>query len=381
MLAVLIRTLCETHQSPSSLLIALEEKLAASLTQGTFITIFFGILDPTRNSLTYASAAHCPLLVYRKATGEIEWFKTRGIPLGTNRDGTLAQTLDDYVVNFEAGDLALQFTDGLNEAWNPARKEQYGFARIESLVKKYVNQGHKSILANLKYSAQAWADPEPLSDDLTLLSISWDESRIHHHSVQYDLQVPEVRHISPTAQFKEMVNDLYHLSLPADLEQLHRVNDWLNSCSGIQHFKPEDKLRIESGLYEICANIIEHGCGEDISQHIDVWWLPAAGQPNRSEKYLANEPSDSARNDESRALGYFIVGDRGTAYDPANWEPSNLYNPQVRRQGRGLGLQIAHATMTKITYSPATRVGNITMLRVDSRNQLSKEETSHVRSV
>src|SRR5262249_9566551 len=118
MLSALIRVLHRVHPSPSALLVDLERHLSATLEPGEFVTMFYGLLDLSRGRLTYASAGHTPLLVWRAATGRVEWHPTRGIPVGAVRGGALAKTLEDHTLDLEPGDLMAQFTDGISEAFD-----------------------------------------------------------------------------------------------------------------------------------------------------------------------------------------------------------------------------------------------------------------------
>ncbi len=52
MLAVLIRSLRDRFSSPRELLVNLEKGLLTSLAPGTFITVFYGILDQETGGLT-----------------------------------------------------------------------------------------------------------------------------------------------------------------------------------------------------------------------------------------------------------------------------------------------------------------------------------------
>src|SRR5205814_8410912 len=80
MLSALLRAYRETEASPAALLATLDERLGETLQPGTFVTMFYGVLDPQRGRLVYASAGHSPLLVYRHDGARAETIRTRGIP-------------------------------------------------------------------------------------------------------------------------------------------------------------------------------------------------------------------------------------------------------------------------------------------------------------
>ena len=85
MLHALLRAVAATHDSPGALLASLDLQLGGMLGRGTFVTMFYGILDPARGELTFASAGHNPLLVLRGRGGRAEWVRARGAPRGVVR--------------------------------------------------------------------------------------------------------------------------------------------------------------------------------------------------------------------------------------------------------------------------------------------------------
>lgn len=384
MLAVLFRSLRDLHTSPASLLVDLEESLQPYLAPGMFVTIFYGILDSTTDELTHASAAHCPALVHR-AGGETEWFKTRGVPLGVLKGGALKKTLKDQVIQLAAGDLVVLFTDGLNEAWHPERREEFGFDRVASTVAAAAADGHEAVIDHLNESARLWANPEPLGDDLTLLVLQSLPAAARQKPAPAKT-LAGVSMISPQEQLHEMLADVDHLTLPADLEQIRQLRPWLESCADFQRFSAKDRIRVESGLFEICANIVEHGYTRDEPHSIDVWWLPMvtvpAGSVSPPEPPAAAPEAPSTGDEAATTLsperGYFIICDQGTNYDPRTWEPKDLSKSEVRRRGRGLGLHIVLSSTRDIVYSPETPAGNLTMLRFEPSSTPRKEELNHV---
>ncbi len=64
-------------------------------------------------------------------------------------------------------------------------------------------------------------------------------------------------------------------------------------------------------------------------------------------------------------VGYFVINDQGKSFDFDNWTEPDLNNPTTRRRGRGLGWKIIHSSMKKVTYSPKTTAGNLTLLWFD----------------
>jgi serine phosphatase RsbU (regulator of sigma subunit)/anti-sigma regulatory factor (Ser/Thr protein kinase) len=378
MLAVLMRSLREEYSSPAQLLVALEDLLKDSLEPGVFITIFYGLLDSTTGELIYASAGHSPLFLYRKENNSVKRLRTRGIPVGALRSGVLRSTLEDYRVSLFPGDMAVQYTDGINEAWNSESELEFGFGRTEQVILSCATKGARAVLRRLQEKVTTWCAPDPPQDDQTLLIISRESVPVRHKWVPKAISGVKVRNLKPREQLNEMLEDSFHLLIKADMEQLVTLRSWIESCPGLNSLCRYDKQLVENSLYEALANIIEHGYQGDASQEVDVWWLPACLEPKAFSQTRELLNSSDPPGVENKCLGYFIICDRGIGFAPVNWTPPDLEDPSVRRRGRGLGMHIIHSSMEKVVYIPDTPTGNLTLLRFDPHNKPVKGDVCNV---
>ncbi|MBU1674583.1 SpoIIE family protein phosphatase, partial [bacterium] len=357
MLAVLIRSLRDRFDSPRELLIALEDGLVDQLAPGVFVTAFFGILNPESGVLTYASAAHSPLLVYRAQSGEVERFETRGIPIGAMRGGVLAGTLQDAEIVLASGDLALQYTDGLNEAPHAHTEEEFGFGRIVEVLAEKSGSGRRTLLKTLQERARRWSGNLPQSDDLTLLAIS-REGAVHRRVAD------RVNGFTSDEDLLDNLLHALHLKLNADLDQLGEIGRWIGMTPGLKGIPEEERALLETGLYEICANIAEHGYGGDTERSLDIWWQPDADADGEGDPTLLR--------------GHFLIRDRGAPFDPAGWTPPDLSDKVNRLKGRGLGMLVVDKLASDKTYLPGTAVGNLYLVGFRSLLDSDKSEEIHV---
>jgi serine phosphatase RsbU (regulator of sigma subunit)/anti-sigma regulatory factor (Ser/Thr protein kinase) len=349
MLSALLRAFKDTHTSPSMLLSELDMKLTTTLRPGTFVTMFYGVLDPSRSTLTYASAAHCPTLVYRSSTGTIEVERSTGIPLGAIRGGKIRATLQDHVVTIAPGDMVLQYTDGVNETFDPARQHQYGFERLQALVASKAGEGWHSVLLGLRQELSSFRGRTAREDDETLLVIARDgkvAAGTGSHGPAEVKAHPAPRQSKP---LEMPATSEGCLALPANLEELPRIRDWLFSCPGIDRLDESEFEVLTSALYEACANIVEHGYNCDRSRLIHLSKLP---------------DGDGPRDGGSNHLE-FLIRDQGRAFSADNWMQSDFTSSDVRRRGRGFGLDIIHRAMVHVEYRPSTSDGNLTLLVFD----------------
>jgi sigma-B regulation protein RsbU (phosphoserine phosphatase) len=357
MLAVLLRSLREETDSPAAAIIALDERLVDSLRPGVFVTLFYGLLDPASGAFRFASAGHNPLLVRRARDGGVEWFRTKGIPIGAvRRDGALARTVHDDDTVLEPGDLLLQYTDGLTEADN-AGGEEFGLPRLGALAAQAGAGGPERLLAALQRAHAAWTGGAPLGDDLTLVVVGRAPAAVAAVPATTRRDGSVATAADPAwQQIMADFRDARRLRLPVSRNALPAIRGWLDSCPCLRELGPAPREIAELCLYELAANIVEHGHGGEAEGEITIAWRPA---PDRSG-------------------GWFLLTDRGRAYDPADWRFPDLNDPRVRLQGRGLGLRIVHAAMRKVSYLSGTPSGNLTLLRFEPGTVPAEEETPHV---
>jgi sigma-B regulation protein RsbU (phosphoserine phosphatase) len=358
MLAVMVRSLREKYTSPKALLVALHESLHGSLQPGVFVTVFYGILDPEPGRLVFASAAHSPLLVYRGAWSTVEWYRTGGIPLGIMGGSALKTSLEDRTIELAPGDLALQFTDGLSEATRAQSQEEFGFERIAATLVDHAPQGRTAVIAALYREVQSWSAPKPPGDDQTILVIS-REGVARAPARETAAHLPTAQQLASVDQLAKMLEGANHLEVTADLPSLAGLKAWLQACPGLRELPEPERLLVETSLYEICANIVEHGYGGPSAATIDLWWKQLHRPGNGS------------------GPGFFLICDRGRSYDAEAWGPPDLEDPRIRRRGRGLGMHIVHASMKQVMYLPHTSAGNLTMLRFEPMSWSEREELIH----
>lgn len=359
MIAVLIRTLSSLHGSPSKLLIALHDSLTGYLQPGVFITMFYGVLDSKTGSLTYASAGHNPVLHYVTRIREVQWHKTTGVPLGLIPTAMLEKSLVDYTIALAEGDLFVQYTDGFHEAVNK-HEEEFGFDRMSDLVISLAAEGPSAVISGLQQAVQEWEEPRKASDDQTLLLISrsFDNQTIsdtHEDSPSASASASDL-----VLRIWEQKDKEYHFNIPATFDALDTIGSWIRECPALRCIGRETRDLLEQGLYEVGANIAEHGYGLAPGKKIDFWWIP---QSDISSDAGIDTISGDSDMQEQIARGYFLVRDYGIAPKQENWSIPITDNESVRQNGRGLGMRIIRSIFNEIEFCSSRDIGNVTILR------------------
>ncbi|MBX3721278.1 MAG: SpoIIE family protein phosphatase [Turneriella sp.] len=167
----------EKEISLKEIMLKLNEQLYAETPAHMFVTFFLGLYNLKTGELQYISAGHSKPLMYHNSNGKTEYVEAGGMPLGMDENDFFATTIELRKVTLAKGDIFLQYTDGLSEAMNPAR-EQFGYERMESVLKGAANETPEAILAALAKSVEAFAEtrldqpgPSALSDDIALVCL------------------------------------------------------------------------------------------------------------------------------------------------------------------------------------------------------------------
>jgi sigma-B regulation protein RsbU (phosphoserine phosphatase) len=101
----------------------LNQLLVKDFPAGKFVTLVYGVLDPTRKTLVFANAGHLrPLLIDNRGEQFID--VERGLPLGL-----AASEYSETEIRLSPGSKLIFYSDGITEAEN-ATGEEYGLCRL-----------------------------------------------------------------------------------------------------------------------------------------------------------------------------------------------------------------------------------------------------------
>jgi serine phosphatase RsbU (regulator of sigma subunit) len=159
-----LRAVVRSSESPGEVLARVNEALVADVPPSTFVTCFYGVLDPENGHFRYANAGHN--LPCRRHDGQSEELRARGVPLGLMA-GT---AYEEKEATLQSSDCTLFYSDGLVEAHNP-RREMFGFPRLRRLVAEH--DAEKGSLVDFlmeelySFVGEGWEQ----EDDITLLTL------------------------------------------------------------------------------------------------------------------------------------------------------------------------------------------------------------------
>lgn len=154
-------------ENPAQMLEFINHHLASRYTNDfeTFVTAFYGIYDPVRRELIYASAGHNPPRLKRCEDGSIIALDVVGnLPLGV-LDG---QPYDQATLQLRPGDQIVFYTDGITESTEPNGRTMFGTDRLDQALENCHLHADGLIQAVLD-AVEAFTGGQPAEDDRTLL--------------------------------------------------------------------------------------------------------------------------------------------------------------------------------------------------------------------
>ncbi len=142
--------------------------LAEDVSEGMFMTLFLGVLDPDAAALTYLSAGHPSPLWVRKQGGEVVELEGKNPPMA------IAPGVEFAVsgpIRFEPGDVLFLFTDGASERLNAEQTKMFGVDGVRQVVLANLDKSSEEMLMAVREAVLRFGDYAPKKDDLTLVSV------------------------------------------------------------------------------------------------------------------------------------------------------------------------------------------------------------------
>lgn len=130
------------------------------------LTMCLAALRIQDHKLEYSSAGMPPLLIFRKATGEVEQFIIKAMPLGAFYDFPY----EKIETTISKGDIVIMMSDGLTELFN-LQNEIYGLERVVESLKEFANKSSEEIVNYIFEKSKSWSHDLPLKDDMTIIAI------------------------------------------------------------------------------------------------------------------------------------------------------------------------------------------------------------------
>lgn len=137
--------------------------LHQSTSSEKFVTLFYGILDQDRHSLSFTNAGHeNPFLLSEGGTAD-----------RLTEGGVVLSILEEFpyeeaTVGLRPGDVLVIFSDGITEAINPAQ-EMFGEARLAAVIAEHRHKAAADLIEQIIGAVREYAGTAAQTDDMTLV--------------------------------------------------------------------------------------------------------------------------------------------------------------------------------------------------------------------
>jgi sigma-B regulation protein RsbU (phosphoserine phosphatase) len=157
-------TLVPAADSPLDVLERINHLYAHNINFTTFVTVFFGKLDPRTHLFSYGSAGHNPAYLYHSADHEEVLLHATGPAIGLMEG--FGVRLEQVQLN--SGDTLVLYTDGVTEAMN-ADGAQFGLDGLAEVIRANNALTPEQLIQKVLQTLNSYTAGLPLVDDVTLV--------------------------------------------------------------------------------------------------------------------------------------------------------------------------------------------------------------------
>lgn len=234
----MVRTLFGQGLKASQIMARTSQILRQDTQSSRYITMFLGVLDSRKMTMTYCNAGHNYPLYLASKSEKFDSLATGGFPLGLVDD----DTYQEETIELSPGDLLILYTDGLIEAQAPSG-DMFELDRLESTILSHRNEPVEKLCDTLYEKALDFTEQEKLQDDFTFLAI----------------------------RVKDPPSEL-HLSLRGSRDSIPPTVEQVLQFVQKSPFPSLDRFNLRMVLQEALTNAVLHGTGErpELSVHVSV---------------------------------------------------------------------------------------------------------------
>ena len=164
----MMRSAAHEYSSPGRCMREVNEAVCEQNPHSLFVTMFYGILDPTSGRFDYANAGHNPPFLVG-ADGQVtDLPTTSGVVVGAMP----GLDYNEAAVEMDPGDTLFLYTDGISEAMNDA-DEEFGEERLANVLAEDTQAPIRSVIDNVSNAVEAFVVDAPQSDDITCMVLRY----------------------------------------------------------------------------------------------------------------------------------------------------------------------------------------------------------------
>lgn len=280
--------------SPKEILEKVNNQLCENNEAEMFVTVWLGILSISTGEMVCSNAGH-EYPAIRRMNGEYELLRDKhGFVLA----GMEGAKYREYQVKLNPGDAFFVYTDGVAEAANSS-EELFGTSRMLEALNAGKEHGCENLLGVVRDRIDFFVGDAPQFDDITMLSVL----------------------------YKGKNTDADELAVPAQLERLDEVLEFVNTCLEKHECSQKAKMQIAIAVEEIYVNIARYAYGD--GEGTAVIGVKCEGNPKQA---------------------VIQFSDQGMPYNPLKKRDPDIRLSAEERQIGGLGIFMVKKSMDTMEY-------------------------------
>lgn len=180
-------------KSGSEILAATNEVLKPRVKSNMLMTLLLLRWDESDRTLHMTGAGHEYLLIYKAWEGKIYRIRSGGMALGMLKD--ISKSLKDMQIQFDPGDIAIMYSDGITEAHSgpTAASPLFGIERLCQTIEKVENKTAQSVfnavtIALSRFMGYGYKQ----FDDITLIVIHYRERDENGEKKPLSIEAPQI---------------------------------------------------------------------------------------------------------------------------------------------------------------------------------------------
>lgn len=314
MIRTALRTEARGNKNAADVLARVNDFVMNDMKRGMFVTVFYIILDSQTRTISYASAGHNPMILYRGSSKKSYYLNPRGFPIGISlpEKDLFRKSIQSDTLKLQADDVLIVYTDGVTEAMNPNR-DQFGDERFLSVIRKYGDLKVEPLTGQIRQELAAFTGGFPQNDDITLVAI---REKLNVEDVLFDMRVRLLKMVEEGKSVKEACKEVgvststyykYQKRYKKHGEEGLKETVFRSDIED-RHFSIEDKAK----LLDIVQKYPEYGA-KRISEELNTEVYEFT---QIDEKRIYNELVRSRLNTKERRAAFAQRGSKGKRLKP-----------------------------------------------------------------
>lgn len=165
-----LQSQAEGDMAPKDVLTKVNQLMYQSIERGSFVSMFYAVLDTVESKFVCSRAGHNPAIHFRSSNGDYTFVQPAGIALGLEKGKIFGDVIQDEEIKLVKGDLIVFYTDGFTEAMNTQRYD-YGEKRLLNIVRENRNQNVRELIEAVCQDIKEFAQGHPQHDDMTMVAV------------------------------------------------------------------------------------------------------------------------------------------------------------------------------------------------------------------